>query len=1037
MTAFYRLRFAMSILFLFRILPGTWAQEAWPMPRFQTIGVNEGLSQSTVPALYQDRQGFMWIGTGDGLNRFDGTTLRVFRVPAPKGTLPASFVRGNLCEDKDGNIWFANENGLHCWDAQQQKLTTRLAAGRGQWPAWFSILLIRDQVLWAYHCESGFLRYDLRTSKTSVYAIPDRLQETGRPYCFDAQADSLGRIWFKRSQQGRIYCFDSRTAVFSLGFPPSRYQTVHVAKGAHYLLAQDGFMVYDSSSRRSRHIKLPLQGQDPNPVRLTTDRWGRAWIATQASGLFCYSPATQSLRRYHHNKAQAGSLPIDLTTVLYIDRADNLWVGTDGAGVCRLDLKPPRFRAFPLNKGDYPLLKDYFIKSFYEDKAGRIWFGTHSDGFGILDRSAGKLAHYKDYGPEHKPLKVVGAIEKAPDGNIWLAHALAFTSFNPVTRRFEDIPVTPAPQVHTSVSYGTALINLQGNRVLGATSKGLVLFTRKNGRWQGHRFEGHPQLGCFSTAVCQLADGSIWAAFNSLGLLRLQLAGDSLRVTGQFLKGLQVRGLHPDEQEPRILWAGTSNGFVRLDTHTGQCDFKGEEDGMTNAYVYGLLEDQQHNLWLSTNGGLICYERGKGKFTSYTYADGLQSNEFNSGAFYKGPGGNLYFGGIHGFNWLEPGWEPAAAQQPPPVALSDFAINGQRMALVPGRALSLPHHRNDMAFRIAVLDYSRPEANKVAYFLEGWDQQWIESRNHEAHYANLPPGRYTLHIRGCNASGVWSRQLVFPITIKAPFYRTPLFYAGTACAVLVLLVLSVFFLVRSRLRAQRRIIAQQQLLLEERTRISKDMHDEIGSGLTRIAMMSESLGLQQVQPEATKKKIAAAARNLVQSMSEIIWALNPEHDSLEGLLAYLREQLHLFIEPFGIAYDIDFPEAVPGLELSNAQRRNIYLTAKEAVNNALKHARPTAISIVAKADGNALHFEIRDNGCGFNPAAVRRSANGLRNMGRRMQELGGYFHCDSQPQGTTISFGLIMGAGKMIKSSRQPTTFFTSAGKKQQNIFDE
>lgn len=1008
---------------------------ASPIPRFQTIGVNEGLSQSLVTALYQDKQGFMWIGTGDGLNRYDGVNLSIYRVPMPKGKRPTSIVRGRLCEDDKGNIWFSNEFGLHCWEAQQQQIVTRLGPAPGQRFFDFTLILMSRGALWAYNCDKGILRYDLHNGATQLYPLPDSFKESGQRSCLDPQVGPNNHIWFKRTQGGAFYYFDTRTARFGTGLAPAPFHFVGVGKGKHYWASSDSLVVYDSASGNSSSLALPYPWQGSGAKRLAEDRWGRVWVATASSGLYAYYPAEQRVHHYRHSNIRPGTLPIDITTVLFIDRADNLWVGTDGGGVSRLDLKPQRFRLFPLDEGDYPVLKDYFVKCFYEDEKNKTWFGTHSNGLSILDRHSGKLENYSTYGAANKPLKVVSALEPDPDGKIWIAHALAFSIFDPGSGRFEDVPVSEMPALDAGYSYGIGLVRLQDGRMLGATRSGLVLFSKKNGRWKGRSFLRHPLLGTFTTVVCQMADGTIWAASNQAGLLRLEPEADSLRVAGQYFEGTQIRGLHPDERQPEILWVGTTNGFAQFHTRTGAYEFKGLEDGMSNAYVYGLLEDAQHNLWLTTNGGLIYYDRNDQKFTTYTYADGLQSNEFNSGAYYKGRSGTLYFGGIRGFNWIEPETMPAGIAQPPPVALSDFVVNGRKTTLRQSAALTLAHDQNDIAFRVAVLDYSRPEANKIAYYLKGWDHKWIESRSHEAHYANLPPGRYELYIRGCNAAGIWSPEKVFVFTIRAPFYQTTLFYVLVAVAVLALLLLGVYGLVRRKLQAQRRIIAQQQLLMEERTRISKDMHDEIGSGLTRIAMMSETLGALKAAPADTQK-IAIAARTLLQNMGEIIWALNPSNDSLESLLAYLREQLHLFMEPFSVAYVIDFPEEAPFIELTNAQRRNIYLTAKEAVNNALKHAKPTAIHIAAKIDKGSLQFEICDDGCGFDESQVRQSANGLRNMRRRLKDIGGYFHCDSQMHGTRISFGMPLRKGPTLRYMRRITTFITSAQKSRRDTFE-
>lgn len=721
--------------------------------------------------------------------------------------------------------------------------------------------------------------------------------------------------------------------------------------------------------------------------------------------------------------------------MLFIDRADNLWAGTDGGGVARLDLKPPRFGLFPLHESDFPEIKGFFTRCFYEAPDGKLWFGTHANGMGILNRQTGRLEQIIRNGANGKPLQVVNAIVPAPDDRLWVAHAGGFACLDLATRQFTDLYAYRTPAASAPQSYGVAILGLHDGTMLTASRSGLMLFSRQGSHWRGHSFAAHPLLGGMVSNLCQMADGSIWAAVNRQGLLRLRRSGDSLLLERQYFPDLQVRGLHCDEQNPDILWVATTSGFARFNTRSGEARFKGTDDGMSNAYVYGLLEDEQHRLWMSTNGGLICYDPKQEQFASYTYADGLQSNEFNSGAFYKGPSGTLYFGGIHGFNWIEKG-NDAPPGGPPPIALSAFTVNGRQLLPRPGQELALPYNQNDLAFRMAVLDYTRPGANKMICYLEGWDAGWMSHNSPEAYYANLPPGRYILHIRGRNAAGVWSRAMTYPIHIRAPFWKTTLFYVAVGFLLLLAAAALIYAAFRKKLARQQRIIAQQKALMDERARISSDMHDEIGSGLTRIAMMTELLNLREGNiPEI--KNIAQAARGLVQSMGEIVWALHPENDRLDSLLAYLREQLHAFIEPFGLDYEIDFPENIPDWRLSNAQRRNLYLTVRESVNNALKHAGAGRLLIEARVADQGLHFRVCDDGRGFEPAQVRAGANGLRNMRRRMSDIGGYFDCTSACGNTCMHFGIALQTTRhRQKRYQRITTFFTPKRKKKGSIFD-
>ena len=335
-----------------------------------------------------------------------------------------------------------------------------------------------------------------------------------------------------------------------------------------------------------------------------------------------------------------------------------------------------------------------------------------------------------------------------------------------------------------------------------------------------------------------------------------------------------------------------------------------------------------------------------------------------------------------------------------------------------------------MFFRFRGLEYSNPTKVQYAYKLEGWDKNWVQSRTlNEVRYNNLPYGRYLFKVKAANDSGQWGEEVyTVSITIFPPFWRTWWFYLMAGMIVLAAAVFITKSLAQRKLRQQLRELEKQRAVDAERNRISKDMHDEIGSGLTHIALMGELMQTQNKAEAEIRKEvgnISTSARKLVEGMGEIIWALNPQNDTLENLLAYLREQTLTYFEPFAIDYAVHFPEEVPVVKLSNEQRRNLFLVAKEALHNALKHAGAGKISLTMELKSNALHFYISDNGKGFDKDRVRIASNGLKNMHKRMEDIGGFFFIDTSRAGTFIHFSL-----PLSPTSKSPgTTFFTSPQK--------
>jgi len=435
--------------------------------------------------------------------------------------------------------------------------------------------------------------------------------------------------------------------------------------------------------------------------------------------------------------------------------------------------------------------------------------------------------------------------------------------------------------------------------------------------------------------------------------------------------------------------------------------------GMANSYIYGVLEDEQHNFWMSTNMGLCFFNRRDNTFQNYTAKDGLQSNEFNTQAFYKGPSGTIYFGGIKGFNWFNPKTIKTTATTNPGVAITAINIDDKAYvkneAFAKNKTLSLPYDQNNLSFQFAALDFTKPQANKVKFILENWDKKWVTSVDKNVRYTHLLPGNYLLKVKAANSDGVWSTEERLTIIVNAPFWKKTWFYIACGISFLAGIIYITYIVSQQKIKKRIRQLEKQHAIDAERNRISRDMHDEIGSGLTHIALLSELIQTQQKTDVAIKTdlgSISVAARKLVESMSEIIWALNPQNDSLENLLSYLREQMQQHFEPFELSLKIVFPDDVPPVKLSNEQRRNLYLVTKEALNNVMKHSRAQIVNLVLEIEMNQLIFRVCDDGVGLPDTVSRPTGNGLKNMRKRMEDIGGTIEWIRQKKGVKVVYTL-------------------------------
>ncbi|GAA4320000.1 ligand-binding sensor domain-containing protein [Flaviaesturariibacter amylovorans] len=984
-------------------------------PRFETLGVDDGLSQSSVYAILQDRAGYMWFGTADGLNRYDGAEVRAFRCPDRLDRAGSSnYVRGEISEDEEGDLWYANETGVYRFDRRAETLRAEVTFPYQRFlnTIFYNVGRYKG-LLWLVNFQHGIFAYNSATRALRHYPLPSHLPRQDAP-------NNNGVLM---PNGDILFCINTHNGYVRFRAADHRY--VHERKGTlmgavypgrqkAFISSRGGFYRYDSVTRSTDWVACSVGGQPvTNIVHISEDPFGRLWVTTTGSGLLLYQQKKWQV--FRHDKTRQRSLSIDLLRTTYVDRQYNLWIGTDGGGVCRLDLKPPRFKLFPQNEGDHPTLQDYFTKCFYEDRRGRIWFGSHNNGFSIYDPAGGLLRtwSYDPARPEGLPGNIVGAIEEDGEGGVWIGHSMGFSRFDEATGLFRNLRPPAAKNLSRLNIYVYGMRLLRDGRLLAATQSGPCTIRKEQARYVVRSYHA-AALGSLTTSVLESTPGSIWYTCPLVGLYQARVTGDSFAVQAKYFPGVDLRCLHLDGQDPRYLWIGTSNGLIRFDTATHDYRLYGTAQGLANGYVYGILEDAQHNFWLSTNGGLSYFDRQRGTFTNYTAADGLQSNEFNTNAWHRGRSGTFYFGGIKGFNWFHPAQFKARRQAfPPQVDIALVMVNEKRLPLnpgTPGAGVELGFRENTLAFRFAALDFTRPLANKLQYRLEGWDPDWVSTTNRTVRYANLPPGRYRLRVRALNPDGQASPFKELAFVIAAPFWKRPWFYGLASLLLLGSVVLATRAVSQRNLRRRLALVEQQRALEAERNRISRDMHDEIGAGLTHIALLSELLQAQQ-KPEPDMRRdvatISSAARRLVRNMGEIIWTLHPQNDSLENLLAYMREQVQEYFEPFDIDLSIRFPNPVPVIRLSNEERRNLFLVVKEALHNALKHSGATRISLEASIAGSELRFVVSDNGKGLREK-VRTGANGLRNMEKRMLDIGGAFALQTGAAGTRLSFVLAL-----------------------------
>ncbi|NJM26792.1 MAG: hypothetical protein HC859_16275, partial [Bacteroidia bacterium] len=406
---------------------------------------------------------------------------------------------------------------------------------------------------------------------------------------------------------------------------------------------------------------------------------------------------------------------------------------------------------------------------------------------------------------------------------------------------------------------------------------------------------------------------------------------------------------------------------------------------------YDIQRDHHGILWISSNGGIIRFNTHDNTFRSYTQADGLQDNEFNTNASLYSRDGWLYFGGINGFNRFHPD-SIKVSEEPVKVVIHSLLIMDKRVPVA--ERLDVPYNRNDFSVKFGGIEFSTPEKVRYAYRLVGYDKDWnyVNTRR-EAFYTNLDPGTYRFEIKTANADGIWSsEQTKFAININPPFWKTWWFMSLAVAAIV------------SMVYAAHRYRLEQSLKVERlRNKIASDLHDEVGSSLTRISIYSELVqnGVEEKEKRAYLKSISDLSRDVVSTMSDIVWSIDNRNDKMGALMIRMKDFAIEVLQAKHIDVTFAIHEIDEHKSLDPAVQQNLYLIFKESVNNIVKHSKATAVTIDLHHNSKGFKLVIHDNGVGIRPDSTS-TGHGLRNIQRRAEAIQALFLMENR-DGTTIS----------------------------------
>ena len=985
-------------------VPGLWAAAPDDPGYFSHVWQTEdGLPQNAVSAVVQTRDGYLWVGTYNGLARFDGVRFAVFdssNTPELRNCRVTA-----LHEDPDGNLWIGHETGD----------LTRYRQGRFEAlefrPAWSGgkitgLTTDAHGDLWIQNADGLLARLRdalvlIPHSGTASGLVGMIRDTTGRTYvlrqggCFQLEHGALtpvvfdgsvtnryvqglapsrrGGLWV--SEEGRLRRWTGNSWADDLGSAPWGLTPisgfVEMQNGGLAVATTDEGLYLIQPGREARHFGR-TNGLRSDWLRcLCEDREGNLWIGVGTSGL-------AALRRSKATTIQPPDGWQDRSVLSVTSgRDDTVYVGTEGAGVYRY--RSGEWTHFAQNSG----ISNLYVWAVSEDARGRLWAGTWGGGLYVLAND-----------------------------------------------RFEPAPGTAGLRTPCP-----ALLQSADGSLWAGTGAGLLHADRGNLTWYGQQ-QGLALADV--RAVVEDKQGRVW--FGMLGGGLGCLEHGSIRQFRQ-QDGLSsdfVWCLHLDDDG--ALWIGTPGGGLNR-LKQGRFVAIKTTHGLPNNVICHIADDGHGHFWISSHGGIFRVNKTElnrcadGQLASirclsYGRGDGLPTLECSGGSQPAGcrtSDGRLWFAtsrGLVALNPLNVQTNPLA----PPVLIEDFLVEGRSVSRTTNTAaLRIPPGHNQLEFHYTGLSFVVPEKVRFKYRLEGLEADWVDAGNaRHIKYSYVPPGHYVFHVIACNNDEVWNEEGArLEVTLLPYFWQTLLFRIAMGAVALAIVGGGVWFDTRRRMRRKVERAERQRAIERERARIAKDIHDDLGASLTRITMLCQTARADLDQPQQAAEdldRIYATARELTRTMDEIVWAVNPQHDTLDSLATYLGRFAQDYLRVAGIRCRLAVPLHLPAWPLTAEVRHNLFLAFKEALHNVVKHAGAAEARISLTLEAGGFRLTVEDDGHGFVPedgAASpssepdrAASGNGLANMQRRLAEIQG--RCEVQSRlgkGTKVVFVVVRTTG--------------------------
>ncbi|MFH5832017.1 two-component regulator propeller domain-containing protein [Halalkalibaculum sp. DA384] len=925
------------------VAAGTCAAESQVLP-FRSYSIENGLSEAVVNDMLQDSDGYIWIATGYGLNRFDGIKFENYYQ---EDGLAGNKIQ-SLHEDTRGRIWVGTESGISIIEddsistvpgMEPLESTTVLEVFEDEnGDYWFAT---DGDGIWHQEESGNLIQY------TTVHGLAGNRVR-------DIIEDKEGTLWFgTRDGLTSLSGGNFRSYRTRHGLPDDKIRDLETDPTGGFWIATRGGLSHFRQGEFTNYTEA--DGLVNNRIRsISPDAKGGLWLGTE-EGASYYNG--DSFRNYTIDHGLSNNI---IYSTLY-DREENIWFGTFGGGI-NLFLGE-QYRNFTIEEG----LPNNVITSITQEPGGAYWITTYGGGIVRYTDSGFEIFNQRDGLVDNKAYtSMVDSNGRLFVGTRWgisIYDGEKFHNFDET-----ELPYRKIRSIVERSRGGEYWMATYGEGVLRFREGEFTLYKEEDG------LANNTVL-----SVIEDRNGQLWFA---------TYGGVSRYSNGEFTNysirdGLPNNGvLDILEDRAGRLWFATFEGIARYN-QDGSFEAITPRDGLPDEVCYFIIEDDKGIKWIGTNKGVVKfdyeqYQSGSGEisgaFTLITQDQGIVANEMNAGAGYTDSSGDLWFGSVGGLTRYTPGTDEPK-RVPPRVHIEDVQVSGESVGKK--HTVQIESDDQNVVINFIGISFTAPDQVRYEYRLRGSGEGWQQTNQRFAHYSALLPGEYTFQVRAQSSDGIWSTQAAsLDFTVQAPFWMRWWFILLVAAAIGgVIYFIYHYYKVRKMVEMERM-----------RVRIASDLHDDVGSSLTEIALQTDFLQTTDLQDEIKKSlsQIGEQSRKIVSSLDDIVWSIDARNDTLGDLTDRMQDYVNSVLPGKEISYrfealDMDKKLTVP-------MKENIYLIFKEAINNIAKHAEATKVEIELRNKNGSIDMYVHDNGSGIN-AEARKSGHGLRNMKMRARRI--------------------------------------------------